>query len=124
MGKILNFLLFVVGAYFALQLSGQSISFDKNIADTLASGNQVVMYSLTTCPYCKEKRAWMTRAGIPFTEVFVDTNQSNMQELNELMAKHGVPPGGIGTPIMLVNGDLLVNNPGKDEIKQRLKYKS
>jgi glutaredoxin len=124
MGKIFKAALFAAGVYLALLPGGGQNLFDKNIAAQLAPGNQVVMYSLTTCPYCRDKREWMHRAGIPFTEYFVDSDQSKRQELNELMATHRIPAGGVGTPILLVNGDLLVNNPGKDEIRQRLKFKS
>jgi len=122
MGKLLKVLLLGVGVYAAIHFNGGS-PFEKNIAATLAPDNEVVMYSLTTCPYCREKRQWMTRAGIPFREYFIDSDQARRQELDGLMASHNVPPGGIGTPIIYVNGDLLVNNPDRDEIRRRLKFR-
>jgi glutaredoxin len=122
MGKLIKLLMFGVGLYIAIHLNGGS-PFEKNISAKLAPDNEVVMYSLTTCPYCKEKRQWMTRAGIPFREYFVDADQVRQQELDGLLATHKVPPGGIGTPIIYVNGDLLVNNPDRDEVKRRLKYR-
>ncbi len=124
MGKILKLMLVGAGLYLAIHLNGGFVAFEKNIAGELASGNQVVMYSLTTCAYCKQKRQWLTSAGIPFAEYFVDTDQAKSEELNELLASRQVPPGGIGMPIFLVNGDLLVNNPQTSEIRRRLKYKS
>lgn len=123
MGKLLKLVLFAGGVWLALHLSGRDGAFEKNIAATLAPGNEVVMYSLTTCPYCKEKRQWLTRAGIPFREYFIDTDQPRLAELQELLARHQVPGGGIGTPVFYVNGDLLVNNPDRAEIKNRLKFK-
>ena len=78
----------------------------------------------TTCPYCREKRQWMEHAGIPFREYFVDTDQARMEELNGLLQAHSVPGGGVGTPVVYVNGDLLVNNPDREEVKRRLKFRS
>jgi glutaredoxin len=123
MGKLIKVLLVGTGIYVAVHLNGGN-PFEKNIAATLAADNEVVMYSLTTCPYCKEKRQWMTRAGIPFREYFIDTDQARMQELNGLLASHNVPPGGVGTPVIYVNGDLLVNNPERAAIRNRLRTRS
>ena len=125
MGAIFKALLFGVGVYIALHLNGSGVAVtEKNISANLASGNEVVMYSLTTCPYCREKRQWMEHAGIPFREYFIDTDQARMNELSALLEEHKVPPGGVGTPVIYVNGDLLVNNPARDEVKRRLKFRS
>ena len=75
MGKFFKALLFGLGVYAAVHFSGGGL-FEKNIAATLAPGNEVVMYSLTTCPYCREKRQWMTRVGIPFREYFIDSDEA------------------------------------------------
>lgn len=123
MGNLFKIFLFGVGIYAAMHFNGGGAP-EKNIADKLAPGNEVVMYSLTTCPYCREKRQWMEKAGIPFREYFVDTDQARMEELNGLLQSHSVPGGGIGTPVIYVNGDLLVNNPEREEVKRRLKFRS
>ena len=122
MGNLFKLLLFAVGIYAALHFNGGA--FEKNIAATLAPDNEVVMYSLTTCPYCREKRQWLQSAGIPFREYFIDSDPARMEELNGLLAAHNVPPGGVGTPILYVNGDLLVNNPDRGKVKRRLKFRS
>lgn len=122
MGKFFKVLLFGVGIYAAIHLTSGGL-FEKNIAATLAPGNEVVMYSLTTCPYCMEKRLWMTRVGIPFREYFIDTDEARRREFEGLLVAHTVPPGGVGTPTLYVNGALLINNPDRDEVKRRLKYR-
>jgi glutaredoxin len=124
MKSILNIVLFAVGAYVVLQLNGGMGSSETSVAGTLAPGNEVVMYSLTTCGYCKQKRQQLTRAGIPFQEHFIDSDNTKMQELNALLTRHRVPPGSIGTPTLVVNGELLVNNPGMDTIRKHLRYKT
>ena len=95
----------------------------RDIGSKLAGENVVVMYSLTTCPYCKQMRALLTRSGIPFTEYFIDTDAERMQEFNQLLAASGALPGSIGTPTFLVNNVFLPNNPGLDVIKRNLKFK-
>mgnify|MGYP003345579198 CR=1 FL=1 len=65
MGNLLKAMVFVAVAWYAWHQ--QSTTNGADITGKLAPGNQVVMYSLTTCGYCAEKRERMTTAGIPFT---------------------------------------------------------
>jgi glutaredoxin len=89
---------------------------------TLAANNVVVMYSLTTCPYCKKTRAWLTRNNVPFKEYFLDADEARNREFGELLMDKGAPPGGIGTPTLLVNDTLLLNNPSFGEIRRHLRF--
>ena len=124
MGKILKIFAIAFGAYLALHFAGGGAHTEKNISQNLASGNEVIMYSLTTCGYCAEKRAALNNAGIPFTEYFLDQDQSKMQELSGKLAAANIHAGGVGTPSFEVNGELLLNNPDMEEIKAHLKFKS
>lgn len=90
----------------------------------LAADNRVVMYSLTTCPYCRKTREWMTKSGIPFEERFLDADPRVMTEFQEILAASQVPPGGIGTPSLVVNERLLLNNPPFETIKAHLRFRS
>jgi glutaredoxin len=122
MSRFFKVLLFGIAVYAALHFNGGAL-FEKNIAATLAPDNEVVMYSLTTCPYCREKRQWMTRVGIPFREYFIDADEARRQEFETLLITHLIPPGAVGTPTLYVNGHLLINNPDRDEVKRRLKFR-
>jgi len=73
--------------------------------------DKLIMYSLTTCGYCKQKARELKSAGIRFTEHFVDRNRGKMAELNEKLSKAGFPPRGYGTPIFDAYGYMLPNNP-------------
>ena len=81
------------------------------------------MYSLTTCPYCRETREWLTNSGIPFEERFLDADPRVMDEFQQILASSNAPPGGIGTPSLVVNDALLLINPPFDEIKRRLRFR-
>lgn len=124
MKRIFHVLLLAAALFLAVRLDLVHLGAEKNIAATLAPGNRVVMYSLTTCPYCKATHAKLIRAGIPFTEYFLDTDPSRMQELGALLRASHVPPGSVGTPTIEVNGTLLINNPDMKTIRRHLKYRS
>jgi glutaredoxin len=113
----------LVVAYYAGVALHKSGFTEENMSARLAPGNEVVMYSLTTCPYCKALRARLTGAGIAFKEHFIDTDPPRMREFNELLAAHNHLAGSVGVPTLVVNGRLLVNNPGMEEIKRNLRYK-
>ena len=84
------------------------------------SSAKVVMYSLTTCGYCNQKRAQLKAAGIPFVEYFIDTDSISMAELSGKLQRAGYRGGGIGTPTFEVNGTMLPNNPSMSEIRKHL----
>ena len=124
MGKFFKYLIVIGVLYYGTRLLLAPDTAEANIAEQLAPGNTVVMYSLTTCGYCVEKRERLTRAGIPFSEYFVDSDASRMEEFNALLTANNMPGGAVGTPTFTVNGRLLVNNPDMATIKQHRKFKS
>ena len=90
-------------------------------AAVLAEGQpSVIMYSLTTCGFCNQKRAQLTAAGIPFVEYFLDKDEDRFRELIRKLEASGMKPGGIGTPSFEVNGKLLLNNPSLETIRSHL----
>jgi glutaredoxin len=80
----------------------------------------VIMYSLTTCGYCAQKRAQLLAAGIQFEEHFVDSDPARMQELTVKLTNSGYRGGAIGTPTFDVNGKMLPNNPSLETIRKHL----
>jgi len=80
----------------------------------------VIMYSLTTCGFCNQKRAQLRAEGIPFVEYFLDRDKARFQELIGKLEASGMKPGGIGTPSFEVNGKLLLNNPSLETIRRHL----
>lgn len=82
--------------------------------------DEVTMYSLTTCGYCKQKRRELESAGIAFTEYFIDTDAEHRDALNRKMEQSGLPPRRYGTPILDVHGTMLPNNPSLETIRQHM----
>ncbi len=86
--------------------------------------DRIVMYSLTTCGYCLAKRREFDRTGIQYTELFLDTDAAAMEGLNRKLAQAGHPGGGVGTPVIEVNGVLLPGNPSLAEIARHFRRAS
>lgn len=96
------------------QLRGANTSVTPN------GTNQVVMYSLTTCGYCDQKRTELKANGIAFTEYFLDRDERAQAELWQQLKQSGYRRGGVGTPTLVVNGVLLPNNPSMAQIRSHL----
>lgn len=78
--------------------------------------DQLIMYSLTTCGFCNQKRKELNAAGIPFTEFFLDKDRDIQQLLHIRMESQGVSTAYYGTPTFDVGGRIVTGNPGLDEI--------
>lgn len=92
-----------------------------SLEDYDPKNNTVVMYSLTTCGYCVEKRRELNELGIRYTELFLDGEGNAQDRLSSRLEQAGMPRQSYGTPILDVNGALLPNNPSMDEIVQHLR---
>lgn len=87
----------------------------------VARHDQVIMYALTTCGFCKEKARLLQEQGIAYVEYDIDVDQVRQDELNAKLAQAGFPPRGYGTPIFDVHGVMLPNNPDMAEIQKILR---
>ena len=90
------------------------------VAAKVVSHDQVIMYSLTTCGFCKRKAREMRGAGIEFTEYFIDQDADRRAELNRKLEQAGLPRRSYGVPILDVHGAMLPNNPSLAAIKSHL----
>lgn len=81
-----------------------------------ASRDRIVMYSLSTCGFCAEKRQQFDSMGVRYVELMIDEDPVAEARLNLRLREAGLDSGAIGTPIIEVNGTLLPNNPGLGEI--------
>jgi glutaredoxin 3 len=60
---------------------------------------QIIVYSTTTCPYCKMLKDYLVQKNILFTEKQVDTDPTAK---DEMMKKSG---GYLGVPFSVVTKD-------------------
>jgi len=90
------------------------------IPEQAATHNEVIMYSLTTCGYCKQKARELKEAEIDYHEYFIDVDAKRKDELTAKLQRAGFTPRAWGTPILDVHGVMLPNNPSLDRIREHL----
>ncbi len=73
-----------------------STSFDKSIFEV---GPKVVMYSTSSCVYCKKARKYFNKNNIPFTDYNIQKNARAKSEY--------VKMGARGVPVILVGNKRL-----------------
>ena len=86
----------------------------------LSAHDDVIMYSLTTCGYCKQKASQLKAAGIEYREYFIDVDAARRDELTAKLQQAGFAPRTWGTPILDVKGVMLPNNPSLEKIREHL----
>ncbi len=60
---------------------------------------KVIVYSTTTCPYCKMLKDYLSERGISFTEKLVDQDEEAKEEMSQISG------GFLGVPFTLVVKD-------------------
>lgn len=63
------------------------------------AGAHVVLFSTSTCPYCKQAREYLAERGVPYKDFVVDESKDSERLFGEL--------GESGVPVLLA-GDTLV----------------
>lgn len=71
--------------------------------------DDVIVFSASWCPHCREARAWLKKKGIPFTERDVEKDPKARPLLSELGRAAGVDPALLtGVPVIWARGRLLL----------------
>lgn len=52
---------------------------------------EVLIYSTTTCPYCKMLKDYLTEKGVEFKNIFVDQDETAAQKMIQESGQMGVP---------------------------------
>ncbi len=72
---------------------------------------QVVIFSMSTCSYCGDARAFLDRQHVRYTDFIIDRSADAKDRFRAL--------GGGGVPLLLI-GDRAVRGFREDEIRQAL----
>ena len=73
--------------------------------------DEVVMYSTSWCPYCREARNYFRENDISFTEYDVEKSSSSMREFKEL--------GGTGYPLILIGENKIMQGFSEKGFERR-----
>lgn len=60
--------------------------------------NSVLIYSTTTCPYCKMLKEYLDEKQIKYENIFVDQDQQAAERMVQESGQMGVPVTKITTP--------------------------
>lgn len=78
----------------------------------MAAADDVYVYALSTCPWCRKTKQWFTDSQVPFEYVDVDTLKGEEQDVAS--AKAHELSGGRRFPVTVINGEVVVGyNPDK-----------
>lgn len=69
------------------------------VVGATAQAVNVIMYSTKDCPYCAKTREYLTEKGVKWEERDIEKSP---QAAAEWKAK-----GGVGTPLVLINGEQI-----------------
>ena len=74
--------------------------------------DEIIVYALSTCPWCRKTKQWFADSKIEFEAVDVDTLPDDQQD--EAADKAYELSGGRRFPVVVINGEVIVGfNPEK-----------
>ena len=62
---------------------------------------KVVIYSTPTCPYCKRAKDYLSRTGIPYTDINVAQDREKAKEMIQ-------KSGQMGVPVITIDNEIVV----------------
>ncbi len=62
---------------------------------------EVVIYSTPTCPYCKRVKDYLSRKGIPYTDINVAEDREKAKEMIQ-------KSGQMGVPVITIDNEIIV----------------
>lgn len=68
--------------------------------------DEVYVYSLSTCPWCRKTKQWLADSKIPFETVDIDTLEADEQDA--VAGKAYELTGGRRLPVTVINGEVIV----------------
>ena len=74
--------------------------------------DEVLVYTLSTCPWCRKTKQWFANSNVPFEYVDVDLLPEGEQDDAAETAYR--LSGGRRFPVVVINGEVIVgHNPDK-----------
>ncbi len=62
---------------------------------------KVVIYSTPTCPYCKRAKDYLSRKGIPYTDINVAQDREKAEEMIQ-------KSGQMSVPVIIIDDEIVV----------------
>ena len=62
---------------------------------------KVVIYSTSTCPYCKRAKEYLSRKGISYTDIDVAQDKEKAKEMTQ-------KSGQMSVPVIIIDDEIVV----------------
>lgn len=86
-----------------------------------ATALQVVIYTISTCPHCREAKEYLNSNNIPFINREVDTDDKHFADLMRIYDEMGVPEEKRGVPLLVIGNRIRIQGFNKDKVQRALK---
>ena len=83
----------------------------------MGQNDEIIMYSLSYCKFCKSLSDELNNSGIEFDEYYVDKDKTKRDKLTQTLIKNKIPGGSIKMPVVDLGVVILTNRPSFSEIK-------
>lgn len=80
----------------------------------------VIIYTLSTCPHCKDAKEYLTKHNIPYTNREVDSDDAHMEELMKIYDTMGVPDEKRSVPLIIIGDTVHIQGFNKEKIEKAL----
>ncbi|MGB9080147.1 MAG: glutaredoxin family protein [Desulfuromonadaceae bacterium] len=81
----------------------------------------VVIYTLSTCPHCREAKEYLKNNNIPFINREIDTDEEYMATLMNIYDSMGVPQQKRGVPLIVIDNRIRIQGLNKEKLQKALK---
>jgi len=81
----------------------------------------VVIYTMSTCPHCREAKEYLSSHNIPFINREVDTDDQHLATLMSIYDAMGVPEQKRGVPLLVIGNRIRLQGFNKDKLQNALK---
>lgn len=81
----------------------------------------VVIYTLSTCPHCREAKEYLKQNNIPFIDREIDTDEEHMATLIKIYDSMGVPDQNRGVPLFVIDNRIRIQGLNKQKLQDALK---
>jgi glutaredoxin len=81
----------------------------------------VVIYTLSTCPHCREAKEYLDNNKIPYINREVDMDDEYMATLMKIYDSMGVPEQKRGVPLFVIGNRINIQGFNKDKLQNALK---
>ncbi|MDD2540622.1 MAG: glutaredoxin domain-containing protein [Desulfuromonadaceae bacterium] len=127
--KVLLIMSLLLLAFSVSCFAGEAAKSPRSQTETLISPHQppavkkalVVIYTLSTCPHCKEAREYLTKNDIPFIDHEVDLDEEQMTALMKIYDSMGVPDQKRGVPLFVIDNKVRIQGFNKAKLQAALK---